>query len=157
MRRFEAIVMSETEPINQGTLWLKTKENTMDPKGPKQFEIWYFGSKGWQPLADFDTRDSLTQNINYTESSKAVDITEEGSPEHGIVDRTLDFYIYNGSRTLGNNANLVNEAALKQHVDELQGQITTLNNQVSTLQGLVASHSTTISQLNSRLTALENA
>lgn len=164
MRRFESIVMSETEPVNHGTLWLKKKKNTLDPDGPEQIEIWYFGENGWQPMADFDTRFSFTNNFNYTESDTPVDITIDSNPEHGIVGVLTDYFIYSGNRSMKSSSNLVNESALKLHIDDLQSQITTLNirvntleSQVSNLQSAVASHATTIAELNSRIQALENS
>lgn len=164
MRRFEAIVMSESEPVNHGTLWLREKKNTLDPDGPKQYDIWYFGERGWQPVADFDTRFSFTKTLDYEGVTDPIDINVTKDAENGIVEVSSDYSIYSGSRALGNNANLVNETALKLHVDDLQSQISQLNvkvntleSQVSVLQGLVASHATTISELNSRITALESS
>lgn len=164
MRRFESMVMSETEPVNHGTLWLREKKNTLDPDGPTQLAIWYFGDNGWQPLADFDTRFSITANPNFAGGDKSLEFAASTSPEHGIIEILLDYFIYNGDRELNNNANLVVEAALKLHVDDLQSQITalsarvsTLESQVSTLQSTVATHTSTISGLASRIQALENS
>lgn len=139
MRRFESIVMSESEPVNHGTLWLRKKMNSLDPKGPMQFEIWYFGDNGWQPLADFDTRYSIDNNFNYTGNDKAVNILETKDIEHGTVNTTLDFFIYDGSRQLANNNNLVNESGLKTQVDNLLNKINQINSTIQSLESRISS------------------
>lgn len=176
MRRFESLVMSETEPITEGTLWLRKKHNTIGPKPnevpPVGMSIWWFGEQGWQPLYDLDTRYRFVDTYSYN-STSGDPISVEVIPdiENGVVSIERDYSIYNGARDLNNNTNLVNETGLKKHVDDLQAKIdalkqrvSTLEDKVETLESQVASHSTQISSnrnsitsLSGRVSALESA
>lgn len=169
MRRFEALVMSETEPVTEGTLWLRRKHNTIGPKPnevpPVGMSIWWFGEQGWQPMYDLDTRYNLNDEFTFTPAgAEPISIKVTPSPEVGLVAINRKYFMYNGSRNLANNTNFVSEAGLKKHVDDLQSQIDALRGRVATLEGEVASlqsqvnsHSSSISSLNSRVGSLEAA
>lgn len=176
MRRFEALVMSETEPVTEGTLWLRKKHNTIGPKPnevpPVGMSIWWFGEQGWQPMYDLDTRYELNDSFDYAAVGvKPIEVEITPSPEVGIVNIEKTYSMYSGNRTLGNNANFVNETGLKKHVDDLQAQIdalkvrvATLEGKVATLESQVATHSTqiannrsSITTLSGRVSALETA
>ena len=163
MRRFESIVMSETEPTTEGILWLRKKNNSIEPDSPGGFSIWWFGEKGWQPLYDLDTRYDLSDSIDYSASSESTGITTIPDLENGLVTIVKTYSVYNGNRTIGSNANFVNETGLKKHVDDLQFQISnlkaevsSLKNQVKTLQDTVNQNTASINALNSRVSNLEN-
>lgn len=167
MRKFEALVMSETEPVTDGTLWLRRKHNTIGPKPnevpPAGMSIWWFGEQGWQPMYDLDTRYELNDTFNYEEGAKPIDIEVTPNPEVGVVNIEKTYFMYNGNRALGNNINFVNETGLKKHVDDLQAQIDALKARVATLEGKVATlesqvsaHSTQIANNRNSITSLGN-
>lgn len=168
MRRFEALVMSETEPVQHGTLWLRKKHNTIGPKPnevpPVGMSIWWFGERGWQPMYDLDTRYDLIDNFSYGVSSTPTNIEVVQQPEVGVVTIEKTYSLYDGSRAIGNNTNFVNETGLKKHVDELQAQIdalktrvTTLETKVESLESQVSINRSSISTLNNRVNSLESA
>lgn len=159
MRRFESIVMSETEPVPDGTLWLKKKKNSInneDPnsKKPFGFDIWWFGPVGWQPLLDPDTRYEYV-NHTLTGGVGTVPVLTEQTkfPEIGQVRIDTTYSIYDGSRALAANTNIVNETGLKKHVDDLQSQINALKARVATLESEVASLTTQVSNNSSKITS----
>ena len=168
MRRFEALVMSPTEPVTDSTLWLKGKRSTIKDLKPNELppmgiSIWYFGERGWQPLIDFDTRYNLNDLYDYAAATEPISTLVTPHHEVGIVDVDRTYSLYDASRELGNNANIVNETGLKHHVDFLQSQIdsllarvNTLEGQLATLQGRVNQNTNSISSLNSRVSALES-
>lgn len=168
MRRFEALVMSETEPLTEGTLWLRKKHNTIGPKPneipPVGMSIWWFGEQGWLPMYDLDTRYELNDVFDY----EAVGVNPIGieitpNQEAGVVNIEKTYSMYSGNRALGNNVNFVNETGLKKHVDDLQAQIDALKERVELLENIVSNHTatlsghtTSISNLNTRVSALES-
>lgn len=162
MIRFKSIVMSETEPVPyQGILWLKKKKSSLSSKDSDietslGYDIWWFSPNGWRPLLDLDTRYEY-ENTTITENSSSTPITidQTNFSETGIVKVNTTYSIYDGSRTIDNNTNLVNETGLKKHVDDLQSQITTLSNKVSTLESKVSTLESKVSTLESSLSALE--
>lgn len=174
MRRFESIVMSETEPVTPGTLWMRLKKNSIkgnnDEKLPVAgMSIWWFGEKGWQPLVDLDTRYTVTNINNYEPATKPLDSEVTNKPEIGMVDTVVTYNIYNGSRGLGSNSNFVNETGLKKHVDILKSEIDSLTNRVTVLEKTVNRHENeldvlkefmftgfpeTINDINTNITAL---
>lgn len=163
MRRFESIVMSETEPVPDGTLWLKKKKNSIsndDPssKEPFGYDIWWFGPLGWQPLLDLDTRYEYV-NKTLTGGVGGVPVMTEQTkfPEIGMVRIDTTYSIYDGSRALANNTNIVNETGLKKHVDDLQRQIDALTARVVTLEGKVATLESNVSANSSKITSNTNA
>lgn len=168
MRRFEALVMSPTEPVTDGTLWLKGRKSTIKDQKPNELppigmSIWYFSEEGWKPLIDFDTRYNLNDLYDYAATSEPINTVVTPHHEVGIVDVDRTYSFYDASRELGDNANIVNEAGLKHHVDFLQGQVdslsarvTALEEQLATLQGRVNQNTNSISTLNSRVSALES-
>lgn len=168
MRRFEALVMSQTEPTTEGTLWLRKKHNTIGPKPnevpPVGISIWYFGEQGWEPMYDLDTRYELSDSFDFVAAeTKPIDVEVTPNPEVGLVSIEKTYSMYDGTRALGSNLNFVNETGLKKHVDDLQSQInalkervSTLESQMTTLQGRVNQNTSSISSLNSRVSALES-
>lgn len=161
MRRFESLVMSTTEPVTDGTLWLKKKKSTIKDQKPNELipmgtSIWYFGEIGWQPLIDFDTRYNLNDFYKYTSTTKPIEMRVTPHHEIGIVDIDRTYFMYDGSRNIGNNGNIVNERGLKKHVDDLQNQINTLKEKVSELEEQVASHTTQIENNRSSISNLTN-
>lgn len=170
MRRFESIVMSETEPVPDGTLWLKKKKNSIsndDPssKEPFGFDMWWFGPLGWQPLLDLDTRyEYINNTLTGSTSIVPVATAQTKYPDLGTIEVKTTYSIYNGNRALSNNTNLVNETGLKKHVDDLQSQITalvarvsTLENKVSTLEGKVTTLESNVNTNSSKITSNTNA
>lgn len=126
MRKFESIIMSNTEPLETRTLWIKEKTGGVSPSGnnvSKGNSIWYFGNQGWKPLFDFDTRYIFKDKISYEPSTEITSSEQTPDNENGIVNIEKTFSMYNGDRELGNNENFVNETGLKVHVDSLQSQI----------------------------------
>ncbi len=163
MRRFESLVMSTTEPVTDGTLWLKKKKNSInneDPnsKKPFGFDIWWFGPVGWQPLLDFDTRYEYV-NHTLTDGVGTVPVLTEQTkfPEIGQIRIDTTYSIYDGSRALAANTNIVNETGLKKHIDDLQGQINALKERVTTLEGEVATLKIQVSGNSSKITSNINA
>lgn len=163
MRRFESIVMSETEPVPDGTLWLRKKKNSINTEDPESkkpfgFDIWWFGPIGWQPLLDLDTRYEYTDKVLTGGVSGVPVVTEQTKfPNIGMVRIDTTYSIYDGSRVLANNTNIVNEKGLKKHVDDLQSQINALTARVSTLESEVASLRTKVSNNSSRITDNTNS
>ena len=163
MRRFESIVMSETEPVPDGTLWLKKKKNSIsndDPssKEPFGYDIWWFGPLGWQPLLDLDTRYEYVNKTLTGGVGRVPVMTEQTKfPEIGMVRIDTTYSIYDGSRALANNTNMVNETGLKKHVDDLQRQIDALTARVVTLEGKVATLESNVSANSSKITSNTNA
>lgn len=159
MRRFEAIVLSETEPVAPGTLWLRPKKNTLDAKGPKQYDIWYFSEGGWRPIADFDTRYNFETTYNKTSSSDSLVITPTKDPEVGIVGNEFKFSIYDGSRDMVSSKNFVLESGLKKEVDILKNYIATevkrLDGRIDALAARLNSVETTVGNNSSRLSGVE--
>lgn len=171
MRRFESIVMSETEPVPDGTLWLKKKKNSINNEGPNSkkpfgFDIWWFGPVGWQPLLDLDTNEYLDPDTRYEYVNHTLTggvgtvpvLTEQTKfPEIGQVRIDTTYSVYDGSRALAANTNIVNETGLKKHVDDLQSQINALKARVATLESEVASLTTQVSNNSSKITSNINA
>lgn len=160
MRRFEALVMSQTEPVHPGTLWLRKKHNDIGPKPnevpPVGMSIWWFGERGWEPLYDLDTRYNLNTSYTYEESDTPILTTVTPYPNVGVVSINNEFAIYDGSRDLASTSCFVNEEGLKKHVDDLQEQINTLEGRVSTLEGEVASLRTTVNSHTQQIASLTN-
>lgn len=162
MRRFESIIMSKTEPVPDGTLWLKEKESTINNKDqednkPLGFDIWWFGPSGWQPLLDLDTRYKYT-NQTLTDGVGEVPVVTEQTEfsNIGIVRVDNTYSIYDGSRALANNTNFVNETGLKKHVDNLQSQINTLSTKISALESKVTSLENNINNVISLLNTVND-
>lgn len=175
MRRFESLVMSVNEPMTDGTLWIRQKKNTIKDTAtntipPAGMSIWWYGERGWMPLVDLDTRYNLHDAYAKEGVEDPIDITVVSKPEVGIVDITMTYSIYDATRELANNANLVNETGLKYHVDDLQSQIdalaervtsleermTEIENRVSVLEPKVSKLQTDVSTLESRTDTLES-
>lgn len=135
MRKFESLVMAETEPVTSGTLWLKTKPNTTNGEDGG-LSVWYFGENGWTPLFDSDTRYNTTYSFEKTASEVSVTSIPNVQHKDGITNVSNTMYIYDGSRELGNNYNLVTEAGLNVHVTSLQEQINNLSNSLTDLAGV---------------------
>lgn len=167
MRRFESVVMSETEPVSPGTLWLRPKKNTLDSKGPTQFDIWYFSEVGWRPIADFDTRYDFAVEYNPEVSGKSLVITSTPNPKEGIVSDNLTFFVYDGTRNMQNSSNLVLESGLKKEVDTLRSyidneiarvdeRINTLSSSLDTISNSVSSNTDRVAKVEGRLSLLES-
>lgn len=166
MKKFESIIMSESEPLHT-SLWLRqaltpSKEDGKVVIRPMGFNLWWFSPQGWKPLSDFDTRYEVENNYLPDASSKPLDTETSYDYKIGVMSVVNTHFIYDASRVLGNNKNLVEETGLKHHVDDLQGQINSLKsrvsvleNKVSSLESTVAQQSNTISSLASRISALE--
>lgn len=150
MRRFESVVMSETEPASQGTLWLRPKKNTLDKDGPTQFDIWYFGETGWRPIADFDTRYNFDTSYNPAPSEEGLVIEPDNSPEVGIVDNMLHFSVYDGSRKMESSRNFVLESGLKKEIDDMKDYV---DNEVRKLNGKIAELSSSLDSVSSRVSS----
>lgn len=150
MRRFESIVMSETEPASQGTLWLRPKKNTLDKNGPTPFDIWYFGETGWRPIADFDTRYNFDTSYTPEPSEEGLVIGPNKNLEVGIVDNILQFSVYDGSRKIQSSRNFVLESGLKKEIDDLRDYI---DNEVGKLNDKIADLSNSLDSVSSRVTS----
>lgn len=141
MRRFESVVMSETEPVSPGTLWLRPKKNTLDKNGPSQFDIWYFSEVGWRPIADYDSRYNFTVGYNPVASDGSFVITTSINPEVGTVLNNFTFSVYDGTRVMQNSSNFVLESGLKKEIDTLRNYI---DNEIARVDGRIDALSSSI-------------
>lgn len=161
MREFKTIVMSSTEPIKEGTLWIRMKDNTVSavPGKPDKagMSVWYFSEFGWKPLVDLDTRYNLTYVSDTVPSDKPIDSDIETVPENGIVNITNTFHTYDGDRSIGSNSNFVVESGLKKHVDELLNKISAIESRVEQAIENIRQNTASIATLTSRVSALESA
>lgn len=126
MRKFESIIMSNTEPLETRTLWIKEKTGGVSPSGDnisKGNSIWYFGNQGWAPLFDFNTKYIISDSISYDATADMIVSKDTPDNSKETVDISRIYAVYDGSRDIGENANIVNETGLKVHVDSLQSQI----------------------------------
>lgn len=165
MRRFDSIVMQETEPEVNSTLWLRKSHNNIeqygDPIGPVGTSFWWYGENGWEPLSER----YLFKNTFHTDPSDTVTYPYAGhDEENGIITIGREWYIYDGERDIQDNYNIVLETGMKRYVDDLQSQINSLKQRVESLEAivgnhttLISSHTTSISSLNSRVTSLESS
>lgn len=159
MRRFESVVMSETEPVTPGTLWLRPKKNTLDKSGPTQFDIWYFSESGWRPIADYDTRYNFKPSYDKAPSGNSIIITPDANPEVGIVNNDLNFKIFDGSREMQSSSNFVLESGLKKEIDDLrayvEGEVSRLDTRIDTLSNAINNLSNQVSSNTDRIAMVE--
>lgn len=148
MRRFNLVVMSETEPATQDILWLRPKKNTMDESGSTQFDMWYFGETGWCPMADYDTRYNFSASYEATPSSEGLEIELNKVPEASTVDSTFHFSVYDGSREIQSSGNFVLESGLKKEIDGLKNYI---DNEVRTLNSKTTELSVNLDTVSSKV------
>lgn len=133
-RTFNKIVLSKTEP-NVEDLWMRINiEKTDKGKFIHGHSLWWFTTQGWKKLFDFDTRYDVKTEYSYTASESPYDSKSEYNPKVGMVTVDNTYNLYDASRTIGDNANLVTEKGLKYHVDNLQRQIDALDRRVSKLE-----------------------
>lgn len=164
MRRFDSIVMQETEPVEEGALWLRQEHNNINNEEvvtPVGMNFWWFSEYGWRPLSEVYKYKTLFKYDATT--SNPITIEESPIKELGIISVEKYYSMYDGTRNIGDNTNFVNEKALKKHVTQLQTQIDALKQRLDTLEPIVNNHTTTlsghttsISNLNSRVSVLEN-
>lgn len=136
---FDKIVMSDTEP-QTSELWLRDavevikNEDGSTTKKNLGKSVWWFTPQGWKKLFDFDTRYAFTYDYIYTGSTDPLVVESTYEAEHGIsaIDNTM--YLYDASRTIGNNSNIVIEKGLKYHVDDLQKRINALDERLTTAE-----------------------
>lgn len=143
MRKFNSIIMSETEPLAQSALWLKPKKSTLKG-GKEQYDIWYFGASGWRPMADYDTRYTFDTSFSTDSSNESVKIDPKNDLENGMVNNTLNFNVYDGTRNIQSSKNFVLESGLKKEIDSLKDYI---DNEVRKLNGEIAKLSSSINSL----------
>lgn len=103
MKRFESIVMSESEPLHT-SLWLR----------PPYRKIWYFGSNGWEPLFDIDTKVGVNvaeeHNTEASDTPLDVKLTEDFAHNR---EYTLLLNLFDGGRLPEHTSkSLVTENAL---------------------------------------------
>lgn len=166
MITFSRIVLSGTEPTNTNDLWMR--DTAVSPSSNKNEmshnkSLWWYCPEGWKKLFDFDTRyDTEWMFECESQADKPLDVVEKYDPLIGITKVTNTLHIYDATRSLENNWNLVNEIGLKWHVDDLQKKINNLQSQVNTLKEQNTSLSQSLSTLQSnynslalRVTALE--
>lgn len=132
--KFNSIALSKTEP-DTGSLWMRQVSDKGKDLG---FSLWWFTSEGWKKLFDFDTRYNVSTSYNYTASDKPYESKEVYNPENGIVKVDNAYNLYDASRDIGNNANLVTETGLKYHVDYLQSQIDTIQQSISSIDAKIS-------------------
>lgn len=160
-KTFNKIVLSKTEPSVED-LWMRLTPNETNGIG---HSLWWFTSQGWKKLFDFDTRYSINTDFSYEASKKPFDSDSTYSPETGIVDMTNTYSLYDGSRELGDNANLVTEGGLKVHVDAINKEInsikqrltkveTNLNNEISDRENADGGLSERIDAISTRLSTI---
>lgn len=169
MRRFDNIVLSENEPMKRGSLWLKRKRQTPYNNDSKEkmkysLSVWYYGNYGWESIIDFDTRYNINTVYDYDAGQSAVSITERGDIDKGTVTYTANIALYDGTRAIGGNTNLVVEKGLKKHVDSLQNQIDTINvkiagieNKIASIEDSIVGITSAVGQLNSSVTSLSSS
>lgn len=162
MTIFNRIVLSKVEPENTKDLWMRNNipYTLKDGKKgmPHSKSLWWFSPSGWKKLFDFDTRYETKWLFESTAQAETpLEATEVHDPVIGITEVTNTVHIYDATRTLGNNKNLVNETGLKHHVDDLQGQINSLKSQVTTLQSKVSTLESYYDDLSADNNALEHA
>lgn len=176
MKIFNKVVLSETEPENISDFWLR---DNVDPKKMTHSKsLWWFTPEGWKKLFDFDTRYNVSWNFDYeTQSDFPMEVSESYDVTTGIDTVNNTVYIYDATRDIENNENLVNEIGLKWHVDDLQKKIdalaarvsqnekdiaslksraSSLEDSVKTLVELTATINQSINNLDSRVSALES-
>ena len=133
---FDKIVLSETEP-QTSELWMRDaiefvkNEDGSTTKKSLGKSIWWFTPHGWKKLFDFDTRYAFTYDYIYNGSDTPLTLDSVYEPEHGISEVSNTMYLYDASRTIGNNSNLVIEKGLKYHVDDLLKKINALDKRLT--------------------------
>lgn len=157
MRRFESIVMSETEPESEGTLWLKPKKeslkhNAWDFSRPEQFDIWYFSENGWSPIADYDTTfEAFTLNTTNESSNQSLIYLHSSKYNEEIQSYTQIYVIrvFDGNRNLNSKSkSFVTESGLYQINKEITSKIEANKTEIDYLKS-------EIDNLKARLSALE--
>lgn len=145
MRKFESIVMSESEPImKMGTLWIKPERVVIgDPDSKESMKesvsLWYYGNNGWTSILDFDTNYNISILPFDTPSEESVIPDKyQASMYNGITDIILKTYLYNGNRSIGDNSNLVTEQGLKNHIEELNSKIQQLQTTIEEMTATIA-------------------
>ena len=143
MRKFESIIMSNTEPLETRTLWIKEKTGGVSPSGDnisKGNSIWYFGNQGWTPLFDFNTKYIISDSISFDATADMIVSKDTPDNSKETVDISRIYSVYDGSRDIGENANIVNETGLKKHVESLQSQINSALSQIETVSSSLTNH-----------------
>lgn len=137
-KTFNKIVLSKAEPSVED-LWMRINiEKLPNGKAIHGHSLWWFSPQGWKKLFDFDTRYDVATNYSYTASKMPYESTSVYDPKVGIVSVSNTYNLYDASREIGNNANLVTETGLKVHVDKLQGQINSLNTRMETAEANIS-------------------
>lgn len=133
MKRFEAIIQSETEPTTD-CLWLK------------HGRIYWWTSQGWKPLADSDTRYKNEFVLNPDVAEEPITSTSTMNIKNGISTNTYSIGVYNGQRApIANSDNFATENAihgllhiiteLSIEVNNLRETVDDLHEHVSDLMG----------------------
>lgn len=131
MRRFESIVMSETEPVALSTLWLREKEDETKDKG---LSIWYFGENGWTPIKDFDTNYQVKMNPNKEAASSEEPFSYKSEITNpGQKQITINIDTFDGTRPVSDSSSVVLEKGLYTVYNKLNESITALDNQLRIL------------------------
>lgn len=150
MKRFEAIILSEVEP-GHSCLWLRPpREN----KGA--MSLWWFSPQGWKKLFDLDTRYTTNVDFSVTPAESFMDSESTYDNFSGIVTTDTTYNVYDGSREIGDNGNLVVEKGLKYHVDNLQEQIDDMNDKLDDLSERVESNKQDIKDLQGTIETLQD-
>lgn len=158
MTTFNRIVLSRTEPENIHDLWMR--DNIVPLSNgknelPHSKSLWWYCPEGWKKLFDFDTRYETGWIFEYeSQADDPLEVTEVYDPVIGITKVTNTLHIYDATRDLENNWNLVNEIGLKWHVDDLQRKIDNLQSQVNTLKEQNATLNQSVSTLQSNYSSL---
>lgn len=159
MKTFDKIVLSETEPMTSA-LWIRDAEPQVK-KSPENVtlsnagkSIWWFTPWGWKKLFDFDTRYSFNYEFNYEGSETPFDGESEYNEKIGIVDNNYTYSLYDGSRDIADNANLVTEKGLKKHIDEINEEFEDLKERVTTNENSIETINETIEKLGTNLETL---
>ena len=130
MRRFEAIIQSETEPTTD-CLWLK------------HGRIHWYTSQGWKPLADSDTRYVNNFKLSVGSSENPIECKSSTDIKNGISTNDFTISIYDGTDSPDENSNsLVTEKAIKEMMTTIIGAINDsfneLNSEIEVLKARVA-------------------
>lgn len=158
MTTFNRIVLSRTEPENTNDLWMR--DNIVPLSNgknelPHSKSLWWYCPEGWKKLFDFDTRYNTEWIFEYeSQADDPLETTEKYDPMTGVTKVTNTLHIYDATRDLENNWNLVNEIGLKWHVDDFQKKIDDLQVQVTTLKDLNASLNQSVSELQTKYDSL---
>lgn len=149
MKRFEAIVLSETEPIHT-SLWLRPDK---DKHG---MTIWWYSPQGWKQLFDADTRYNIKSEFDFSPAEYA--LVTKGTADHknGITEVNNTYYIYDASREIGDNDNLVNEKGLKYHIDDIQDKIEAIDERIEELVTRVDTNEENINNLQESVATLQD-